>query len=288
MLIEQTLFGKIDKVQIAIDAYKAFEPPDGYWIAYSGGKDSDVILELAKMAGVKFEAHYSVTSVDPPELIYYIRLEHTDVTFDTPRDKDGRAITMWNLIPRKLMPPTRIVRYCCEIFKERSGVGRVTVTGVRRAESARRKNNRNLVDIGDNRNGMVLNDDNDESRRIVEQCYRTRKTLFNPIIDWTDEDVWEFHALRGIPHCKLYDLGYKRLGCIGCPMNPNTATTEFANYPKYRNAYLRSFERMLAERNKRGLETKWKDGQEVMDWWLSGTNRDDDLTLLKETELVDG
>ena len=105
-LIEETLFGTVDKVQIAIDRLKAFEPADGYWLAFSGGKDSVVIKRLAQMAGVKFEAHYSVTSVDPPELVRFIKDVHPDVSFDIPRDKNGKAhnITYWMPLPE---PPVK-------------------------------------------------------------------------------------------------------------------------------------------------------------------------------------
>ena len=112
---------------------------------------------------------------------------------------------------------------------------------------------------------MVLNDDNDENRRIVEHCYRTRKTLLNPIVDWTDEDVWEFIKTYNIPYCELYDKGYKRLGCIGCPMNTNAAAA-LEQYPKYKEAYIRAFDKMLKK-----YETPpkdWENGEAVMDWWL--------------------
>ncbi|MBQ1577304.1 MAG: hypothetical protein IIZ83_10110 [Oscillospiraceae bacterium] len=102
-----------DKVAMSIKRLKQFEPDDGYYLAFSGGKDSVVIKRLAKMAGVKFDAHYNVTSVDPPELVRFILDEHKDVSFDIPHDADGNPITMWNLIPKKLMPPTRLGRYCC-------------------------------------------------------------------------------------------------------------------------------------------------------------------------------
>lgn len=123
---------------------------------------------------------------------------------------------------------------------------------------------------------MVLNDDNDESRRMVEQCYRTHKTLVNPIIDWTTEDVWEFlNDVVKAPHCCLYDEGFARLGCIGCPMSSNQEK-EFERWPKYRDMYLRAFERMLAERNQKGLKTDWKTAEEVMEWWLSGKEPEQD------------
>lgn len=130
-----------DFVQRAIERLKAFEPEEGYFVAFSGGKDSQCIYHLCEMAGVKFDAHYSVTSVDPPELVRFIREKYTDVQMEVPHDKDGKPVTMWNLIPRKLMPPTRLMRYCCSELKEKAGSGRVTVTGVRWAESNRRKKN---------------------------------------------------------------------------------------------------------------------------------------------------
>lgn len=268
----------VDKVQIAINRYKAFEPPEGYYLAFSGGKDSVCIKALADMAGVKYDAHYSVTSVDPPELVAFIRDKYPDVSRDIPHDKDGKPITMWNLIPKKKMPPTRLARYCCAVLKESAGKGRITVTGVRWAESLRRKENQGVIllreaskDFKDNPNlyinsqgGVVLNDDNDENRRTVEHCYRTRKTLLNPIVDWTDEDVWEFIKIYNVPYCELYDKGYKRLGCIGCPMS-TTAEAELERYPKYKKAYIRAFDKMLENFN---CKQGWKNGEAVMDWWL--------------------
>lgn len=145
-IIRLTFDGEIDMVQRAIDRLKAFEPKEGYWLAYSGGKDSIVIKKLAEMAGVKFEAHYSVTSVDPPELVHFIK-KQKDVCFDVPKDRSGKPITMWSLIAKRKIPPTRIARYCCAYLKEAAGKGRLTITGVRWAESVRRKNDRHLVDI---------------------------------------------------------------------------------------------------------------------------------------------
>ena len=135
----------LDKVGIAIKRLKTFEPPEGYWLAFSGGRDSQVVYDLCNKAGVKFEAHYSVTSVDPPELLQFIKEHYPDVTWDLPRDSNGNRVSMWNLIPKKRMPPTRLVRYCCEKFKERSGNGRVTITGVRWDESANRRANQGVI-----------------------------------------------------------------------------------------------------------------------------------------------
>ena len=276
------------KLDMALDRLRAFCPPEGYYVAFSGGKDSQCIYHLCKMAGVKFDAHYNVTSVDPPELIRFIKKNYPDVIWDYPRDRDGKVITMWNLIPRKQMPPTRLARYCCAYFKESSGKGRVTVTGVRWAESSNRSRNQGVaVFQGKNKStekmakdgnlqykvsrsgGIILNDDNDDARRMVEQCYRTRKTLVNPIVDWDEDDVWEFLNGQGIPHCELYDRGHKRLGCIGCPMGGGPEMLkEFAEYPKYKDSYMRAFERMLKNNDARGVKKTWQNAEEVFRWWV--------------------
>lgn len=242
MLKELTLFGEVDKVKVAIDRLRELEPPEGYYLAFSGGKDSQCIYHLALMAGVKFDAHYNLTTADPPELVHFIRRYYPEVEVHRP------AETMWQLIPRKLMPPTRMVRYCCSELKEGGGSGRVVVTGVRWAESVRRKN----------------------SRKMVETCFRdSSKTYVNPIIDWEDEDVWEFiREVAQIPYCELYDQGFNRLGCVGCPMSQNQEL-EFNRWPKFRASYVRAFDRMIAERKRRGKPVQWENGEEVMTWWLN-------------------
>lgn len=145
MIHQLNIQGK-DKVQVAIDRLKTFEPKEGYYLAFSGGKDSVVIKALADMAEVKYDAHYNLTSVDPPELVRFIKT-FDDVQIDIPRDKDGHQITMWNLIPKRKMPPTRIFRYCCKDLKEWGGQGRMTITGVRWAESPNRKNNQGEITV---------------------------------------------------------------------------------------------------------------------------------------------
>ena len=283
-----------EKERKAIERLKAFEPPEGYYLAFSGGKDSVVCKALLDAAGVKYDATYRVTSVDPPELVRFIKEKHADVKREVPRDKDGKAITMWNLIPRKLMPPTRTMRYCCEHLKESGGDGRMTVTGVRWAESANRKANQGIVTIPDrnahknaifsqnpdftqtNSGGVVLTNDNTESRRVVEQCYKRHKTNVNPIIDWTDAEVWEFIKANDIPYCGLYNEGFHRLGCIGCPLaRQKGREIEFNRWPKYKNAYLLAFAAMLTRRKEigrpfkiTGAEIKDATPEDVFNWWM--------------------
>jgi phosphoadenosine phosphosulfate reductase len=227
---------------MAIDRLREFEPEEGYYLAFSGGKDSQCIYHLAKEAGVKFDAHFNLTTVDPPELIRFIQQHYPDVAVHKPEK------TMWQIIANWTMPPTRKVRYCCEILKERGGSGRMVVTGVRWAESTKRT-----------------------KRRVFEQCFKgNHKTYVNPIIDWTDAEVWEYIKSRKLPYCQLYDEGYTRIGCIMCPMARKSGRLrDIQRYPTYYQAYLRAFDKMLKYRADRGLETTWKTAQDVMDWWLS-------------------
>ena len=265
-----------DKVEVAIRRLQAFEPPEGYFLAFSGGKDSQCVYHLAKMAGVKFDAHYARTSVDPPELVQFIKSNYPDVSMESQHYDDGKPehyypdgrpkpITMWSLIADHTLPPTRRARYCCAGLKEPGGGGRIVVTGVRWAESANRKATHGVVGFQGkpvttrrmaqetgaefrlNKHGeVIMNDDNDANRRMVEQCYRTRKTMVNPIVDWEDEDVWAFLNENNIPHCCLYDEGFTRLGCIGCPLSGRkNMERDFERWPKYKELYIKAFQRMI-------------------------------------------
>lgn len=165
----------------------------------------------------------------------------------------------------------------------------MVVTGVRWAESARRKEKQDTIKIigrpkatikiADelgieyktiNRDGLILNDDNDESRRLVEQCYRTRKTILNPIIDWTDEDVWYYlNEVVKVEHCCLYEW-QNRIGCIGCPIASRKSRNEhLARFPAFEKLYIKAFDRMIEERNKAGKTTTWKNGKEVFEWYIN-------------------
>lgn len=276
---------KIEKEIKAIERLKAFEPDDGYYLCYSGGKDSDVIRILAQLAGVKHEVVHNLTTVDAPETVRYIK--SIGARIDRATYLDGSPKTMWNLIVKKHMPPTRLLRFCCSELKETGGKGRVKVTGVRWGESTSRKKSAALVKIIGKpgmvqakaeefgadfditkQNGLVMNDDNDANRRLVEHCYRTTSTMVNPIVDWTDGEVWELLNHYNCKSNPLYECGFKRIGCIGCPLaGAEGMKKEFSIYPKYKEAYIRSFDRMIAEHpNKENIS--WQSGLDVFKWWI--------------------
>lgn len=251
-------------------------------ITYSGGKDSDVLLHLAGKSGIPYEVRHSLTTADAPETVWHVRdtfrrleLANVKCTIDTHRTPDGGNVTMWNLIPRKLMPPTRIKRYCCEVLKENEGRGRFIATGVRWAESTKRKNNRGMIEVSrrDKNKRLILMADNDESRMQFETCQLKGQRTVNPIVGWTTADVWDYVAMEHIPVNPLYRCGHTRVGCIGCPLaSKRTRIEEFIIWPKYKQAYIRAFDRMLEERRRRGKMAggmRWGEtGLDVFNWWM--------------------
>ena len=238
---------------VAIERLKAFEPPEGYYLAFSGGKDSICIYDLAVRAKVKFDAHYNVTGIDPPELVKFIKVNYPTVIRDMPE------MSIWRWIEKKGLP-TRVNRWCCEKLKERGGHGRRVVTGIRWAESNKRS-----------------------KRQLTEACYKDKlKVYVNPIIDWQDIDVWQYINERNLEYCCLYNEGFKRIGCIMCPMagmrkEEGNATLKFVTHGVDRA--FRYFEGYGISNHIKpdSKSNPFKDKEEYWNWWLSGKSIDDYL-----------
>lgn len=278
---------------------------NGCIISDSGGKDSSVLKHVALKAkekyGLPFKVRHNHTTVDAPETVYFVKeekkkFEAAGIEFEISYPKE----TMWQLIVRHCTPPTRLMRYCCADLKENSGFGEKLVTGVRKAESKNRADNQGIVTftkpkkklkeqvkenddfMETNKGGIIVyNLDNDDNRRIVESCYRTHKVLINPLLEWDDEFLWWYIRKEQIILNPLYRCGHCRVGCIGCPMAGDKRWEEFAKYPKYKDAYIRAFDRMLIERKRRGLKNgeKWATGQKVFKWWMEDENVDGQLAF---------
>jgi len=263
MLRELQLDGTIyNKIDIAIERMKTMEPIainiyGGFSVMVSGGKDSTVITDLAIRSGIKCKFEVSWTGIEYPETVYFLRKEKERVealgyefNFILPRNKDGKQITMWKLIEKKGFP-TRKMRFCCEELKEVAGKNSFCILGVRWAESIHRRNNRFIYEKAGKQ--IMTNNDNEAKRRIVENCMKKSKYMLNPIIEWKDDEVWEYIKERNLPYNQLYDIGYKRVGCIGCPMkNRRERIIDFEKYPKWAMLYKCAGEKYLMEKREKG------------------------------------
>jgi phosphoadenosine phosphosulfate reductase len=252
------LFSGKDKAEIAIERLQAFCPPEGYYVAFSGGKDSVVILDLVKRSGVKYDAHYNFTSVDPPELVQFIKTEHPNVEIHKPNE------SMFKLIARKGIVPTRRIRFCCSELKEKGGEGRFVVVGIRWAESYGRS-----------------------KRKMVEACFKdSRKFYIRPIIDWHDDDVWSYIRTQKLPYCSLYDEGFKRIGCIMCPMaGANQMLRDAERWPKYAKAYRKACDKAVATRKAKGLSCRedFSTGDKLFHWFIyQASKKSVDQTVMFE------
>ena len=266
----------IERLKAASDmSLAAYQQP--LTICVSGGKDSGVITELAVRSGIPCEFQHNHTTADAPETVRFVRSEFKRLeekgykcTVNMPTYK-GQRVSMWSLIPQKLMPPTRLVRYCCSVLKEAGGAGRFICTGVRWAESSSRKNNRGIYEkIGKTKQErIILANDNDEKRVLFENCRIKATRVVNPIIDWMDKDVYGFLEDAKCPMNPLYAEGKRRVGCIGCPMAGKSREADFARWPKYKNLYLMAFVKMLEERNQRGMDCSWETAEDVFHWWMN-------------------
>ena len=243
-----------EKVEKAVETLRLFAPMDGspYYGAFSGGKDSCCIKEAARLAGVPVVWHYNVTTVDPPELVRFIRQHHPDVRFDRP------ARPMWARVAEKGMPPTPRMRWCCEEYKENKAEGRVII-GVRAAESVRRA----------------------KRAAVVNRLRRNGKDqeLISPIVWWSNADVWAFIRGRGLPYCALYDevdergeKRWKRLGCVLCPMGRRRADKgnppELERWPEISRLWKKGIFAGWEMLQKKDRVHKWKTPEAAWDWWL--------------------
>ena len=219
-------------------------------------------------------------------------------TIQIPRYKDGTQKTMWNLIVNKEIPPTRLNRYCCVELKETSTPNRFIAVGVRASESNGRKGRNVFATRGKTKYGAYYyyyshikeqfdnaenirkelnlnpNDADVYDCKFIERAKQNQELICNPIYDWTDKDVWEYINNRGLPHNPLYDRGFCRVGCIGCPMSTRRMM-ELDMYPKIKQAYKNAFKKMIAKRESKGKIDKsgrWSDEEGLYQWWVEDKN----------------
>ncbi len=267
------------------------------------------MLQLARecMKPDEIEVVNSHTTVDAPPTVYHIR----DVFADLEKDgikttiknmptKDQTQVTMWDLSLKHKMLPTRTVRFCCRTLKEASTPNRIIATGVRAAESNGRKGRDAFATRGKKskadafffslehvqevfeeaiedaeEQGVPLETKSPWDCTFIREAKENKDEIVNPIYEWSNHDVWEFIEDRKLKYCKLYDMGYSRVGCVGCPLGGSKSMEkEFADFPQYRKAYMNTAKKILEVLRKEGKTLDIGDTpEEYMDWWINGYNR---------------
>lgn len=279
-------------LKVASDMSKKYYK-DKLILAYSGGKDSAVLLRLAEncLGKDEYEVMYSHTSVDYPESVYYIRKEFERLnkkgikaTINYPKDKNGNHETMWTLIPKINMLPTRLVRRCCQTLKETSTPNRICCTGVRASESTKRQGRDIFAIRGEtykdakfysldhaeevHRESQEIQDDNWDCT-LIKNMKEHNDVVVNPIYDWNEFDVWDYIKQENIEVNPLYAKGWQRVGCILCPMTSyKNKLRQIEEYPTYAKAYIHACDKLLEQWRSKGKETEWKTGEEMFNWWI--------------------
>jgi phosphoadenosine phosphosulfate reductase len=213
------------------------------------------------MAGVKFKAHMQITTLDPPELMHYVRSHYPDVELHRPE------INFYNLIKKKKMLPLMNARYCCQYLKEQAGAGTVTLIGIRREESVRRSK-QNEVEVSNHKYSASFDQFNIENEK-QHVCLKGKdKLLVSPILYWTHADIWTFIRKNNMPYCKLYDEGYTRIGCMFCPMaRVKIKQLDRLRYPGVERTIKKSIQHLI-DTNKYGNDYN-ATADEIFDWWVS-------------------
>ena len=236
------------KVDRAIRLLQSIPQDGDIEVSYSSGKDSDVILELAKMAGIPYRAIYKATSIDPPKTITHAREMGAEVIH--PKK------TFFQLVSKSGFP-SRFSRECCSVLKEYKVCDRA-IQGIRRSESKKRA----------------------KRYKEPEECRvyskKEKVKVYLPILEWTDQDVAEFIKERNIKCHPLYYGGgqfdvTKRLGCMGCPLASRKKRIQFfKENQKWLKAWIRAGQKWyISEKYQNGkAKFKFKDAFEAMGYML--------------------
>ena len=275
MSLQEKIKKSIGLIQKAERLALKMQPNIGFYVGFSGGKDSQVTLELVKMAKVKYRAIYNVTTNDPAENVRFIKKYYPDVEFSVPQKSYLNLITQNGV-------PTMSNRWCCDKFKETSGVGCVVITGVRREESKKRaeyeeisKKNRSK-----NKRGRV---DIDKMEANEFRCVGGKdKFMVYPILEWREKDVWEFIAMRGIQVNPCYK-NRTRVGCVFCPFAKPKDIKEYCEtHPKLKMAFIHAIEKYRVGKSDR---QKLPTAEDYFNWWVSRISLKDYIAKKKQLSL---
>lgn len=251
------------------------QPNEGFHVGFSGGKDSQAVLELVKMAGVKYHAVYNVTTNDPADNVRFIKHNYPDVKFSIPEK------SYFQLIAQKGVP-TMFNRWCCALFKETSGVGYVVLTGVRKEESRKRAEYDEVGKWGRSK-GKKETVDLDKMEANEFRCVGGKdKFMVYPILEWTEKDVWDFITQRGLNVNPCYKT-HKRVGCVFCPFARTKEVRAYCEtHPKLKAAFIHAIARYIErERDRQKLPS----AEDYFDWWLSHISLNEYIKKRRQTRM---
>lgn len=250
----------IDLIQKGEKLALSLNPEKGYIVAFSGGKDSQLLLDLVKMAGVKYEAHYYVTTVDPPDCIYFMREHYPEVKFIHPKENFFRLVEKNGL-------PTITNRYCCRLLKEGQDSGCVVLTGVRAEESKKRASYEDFTVMSNRKEHKGrTNYSIDAMMENEHKCIKGKdKVMLRPILHWTMEE--EFYYLK-IRHIEI-NPAYRHVGRLSCMLCPFASVDQkeywMFRYPGFKRLLLRSIGRYMET----AKSLKLSSPEEYYRWWCS-------------------
>lgn len=276
MKLSDKITNSIELIRKAEALALKMQPEHGFYVGFSGGKDSQALLELVKMSGVKFHAVYSVTTNDPAENIRFIREHYPEVEFS------HVSSSIMKMIEKKGLP-TRVHRWCCSIFKEQNGAGSVVLTGIRWEESRTRAKYTEVEKKGKTKKDKVILD-LDEMRTNEFRCVGGKdKIMVYPILAWTADDVWQFLKKRGLPINPCYARGI-RVGCVFCPFSRKGEIQRYVEtHPKIKEALLHAIYQFLTRKNGSSV---FDNATEVYNWWISKKSIDKYLEIKRQTSIV--
>lgn len=239
----------------------SMKPDHGFHVGFSGGKDSQVLLELVKMAGVKYYAEYSVTGNDPPENVRFIREKYPEVHLYHPEKKFIQLIATNGL-------PIRQHRYCCALLKEGRGEGCVVLTGVRADESLRRSYYGEVNHYSAKGREYGGKKSLEQVEENQHRCIEGKdKLMVYPILRWTEEDVWEFIRQHDLPVNPCYSKK-QRVGCMLCPFaSKKERLMWLKEYPLLRHNMVRQIQRYL-DSGKGGKLRLLDNASDIFDFWI--------------------
>lgn len=236
-----------DMVDEAVYFLREHEPPEGYFLGFSGGKDSICLIELAKISGVKYTPCYSATGIDPPEVVKFIRIHYPEVLWLRPK------YSFWEGIHKK-SPPLRMQRWCCDLLKKDPAKHiplKSRIMGIRSEESSKRA-----------------------SRPRIDRYKGVKQTILKPIFHWKEWHVWDFIEGSGIKYPALYDEGFSRIGCVICPFlcskSMKRINTSMKRWPTFYKTFEHAVNRWWLEKRKIRQDIYHDSSEEYIQGWYRG------------------